>query len=411
MNLRYILGFCLLTFITPIIQGQELAYNGNPDDSFFNARELAFKGNHDVARDTLELILSRYPDYSDVRSLLARTYSWDGDFNEARKHFNRITSRERNNKEVWVAAVKNEIYAENYPIALGLSFKALQYLKEDPDLLAIKEQILERIAATQKAGQDQKDENEEKEAEKKVYKNRIGFINSIDVFDVVYDPMIYSSIEYTRDTGIGKIIPRVNYSNRFNINGVQYELDAYPKFSERLYGYLNYGYSDAAIFPRNRAGAELYAKVGSAMEVSGGLRYLDFNTSKTTIYTGSFGLYKGNYYFSFRPYITPASDNKTGVSGNILARKYGKDKENYLGLSFGMGFAPELLQLNANNVLLAETLLYVESQQVLLEYQFTTKKQPNVYRANLGVTRQEFVSTPNSFFWAFSAGMRYQFQF
>jgi hypothetical protein len=85
------LGLFLLFFLQKGI-AQELAYQGNPDNSFFVARDLAFEGHHSIARDTLRLILSKYPDYTDVRNLLAKTYSWDGNHNEARKHFNKITS-------------------------------------------------------------------------------------------------------------------------------------------------------------------------------------------------------------------------------------------------------------------------------------------------------------------------------
>ena len=70
------------------LSAQEVTFNGDPDAAYFAARELAFAGNHISARDTLEQILTRYPDYTDVRSLLAKTYSWDANYDEARKHLN-----------------------------------------------------------------------------------------------------------------------------------------------------------------------------------------------------------------------------------------------------------------------------------------------------------------------------------
>ena len=124
---------------------QELAYAGNPDTSFFRARDLAFAGNRTVARDTLTRILTKYPEYTDVRNLLAKTLSWDGNYEKARKEFNRITSEERQNKEVWVAAINNEIYAKEDHIALGLVNKALFYLEADVDLLEMKESIINNI--------------------------------------------------------------------------------------------------------------------------------------------------------------------------------------------------------------------------------------------------------------------------
>lgn len=387
---------------------QELAYQGNPDTSFFTARDLAFEGQHSIARDTLQLILSKYPEYTDVRNLLAKTYSWDGNHAEARKHFNKITSLERQNKEVWTAAIKNEVYAENYSIALGLANKSLNYLKADPDLQALRTEIINEIYKRQNS----LDTEEIKETEAKSFKNRIGVINSVDVFDIVYDPMIYSSAEYIRETGIGKLIPRVNFSNRFNINGLQYEMDFYPKISKMFYAYTNYGYSNSNIFPNHRAGAELYANLPKAVEVSGGIRYLDFVTSRAIIYTGSAGLYRGNYYFSLRPYITPRVDGPIGVSGSLLARKYFQDRENYFGVNLILGYSPEIKQLiSDSDIIIAETLLFVDSQQLLFEYQFTAQSLTNSYRASLGITRQELVFDPGQFFWAITAGFRYHTKF
>ncbi len=410
--------FVLLWLFALSCFSQDLAYNGNPDTSFFTARDLAFGGNRTVARDTLHHILTKYPDYSDVRSLLAKTYSWDGNYDEARKHFNRIISIERKNKEAWVAAVKNEIYAQDYYIALGLANKALIYLKNDPELLHLRDFAKEHVNTPKKRGQKSKktlkviDTVQSKDSlALKLPKNQISIANSFDSFDKVYDAMIYTSISYNRKTDAGPVIATINYNNRFQTHGLQYELDFYPKFSKTFYGYLNYGFSNAPIFPDQRGAVELYANLPNAIEVSAGMRMLDFGTIKATIYTGSLGLYSGNYYFSLRPYITPNPNGNTGVSGNLLVRKYLKDAENYLGINASMGFAPELKQLRDGGQLLAETLLYIESQQMQLEYQFTGQLDTNSYRAHLGLTRQELVFDSGNFVWMVSAGIRCQVKF
>ncbi|MCX2719585.1 YaiO family outer membrane beta-barrel protein [Lentiprolixibacter aurantiacus] len=387
---------------------QEYAFDGDPDKSFSIAREMAFSGDHQGARDTLQSILKTYPEYTDVRSLLAKTYTWDGAYSEARAQFNRITSRERENREVWMAAVKNEIYAENEHIALGLVNKALVYLPDEATLISLKSDIIHRMKRKQKAASIRSEA--EKETDVNIAKNSMEFGNAVDVFDAFYEPMVYASVAYTRQTKIGKLIPRINYSNRFNTNGLQYEIDVYPRLSKKLHGYINYGYSADVIYPTHRAGAELYLNLPSALELSAGMRYLGFTNSSTTILTGSVGLYRGDYYFSLRPYITP-TNRQTGFSGNLLGRKYLRNKYHYLGVNLGIGYAPELRQLSANNILLAETLFFIESQQLLLEYQFTSRDEAHRYRANLGITRQEYVPSPGNFFWALSAGMTYQVAF
>ena len=265
--LKFILFFVIFSCA---VHGQEVSYLGNPDDSYFAARELAFAGRHHSARDTLKSILSRYPDYTDVRSLLAKTYSWDANYEEARKHLNRITSTERQNKEAWLAAINNEIYAKNINIALGLCLKALEFLPDDTELIKLKENLEKQLHYPESS-----DERNEK-SEDFSFRNQVALYNGFDVFDVVYDAMIYGGLEYTRITDAGKLIPRINYANRFNTHGLQYEMDFYPELSKLFYAYLNYGYSDSEIFPRHRIGVELYSNLPNAMEGSIGLRYLDF---------------------------------------------------------------------------------------------------------------------------------------
>ena len=408
MEQKKIYFLILICAVFALGSAQEVAYEGNPDKSFLAARNLAFSGKRIEARDTLQHILSKYPDYTDVRGLLAKTYSWDGEYGEARKHFNRIISVERRNKEVWIAAIKNEIYANNYPTAIGLANKALRYLKNDTDLELLRSQVLENI---NKQGME-KESMPKDSMETVAFKNRLGIYNALDVFSMVYDPMVYSSFEYKRDTKLGSIIPRVNYSNRFETKGVQYELDLHPKFSKTFHGYLNYGYSQSPIYPNHRFGADIYVNLPKSLEVSMGMRYLDFGKSNAQIITGSVGLYKGNYYFSLRPYITPPKDKEgIGFSGSLLVRRYLRDSENYLGINAVVGYAPELKQLSLDNVLLAENLLYIKSQQLILEYQFKIKDRPNIYRANIGVTRQELVFDIGNFFWSLSTGFTYQFKF
>ncbi len=401
-----VLILCVTLFC---VNAQEAVYSGDADASFLNARAIAFAGSRSEARDTLQFILSKYPNYTDVRTLLAKTYSWDGAYDEARKQFNIITSLEKQNKEVWVAAIKNEIYAENYTTAVGLSNKGLLYLTDDATLSALKKEAIAAITALQMPVSLQ--ELDTLQVAVSEPKNSIDISGSIDVFDKVYDPMYLTSVSYTRHTKYGSIIPRINYANRFNTSGVQYEVDAYPKFFEKVYMYTNYGFSDASIFPKHRGGAELYVNLPKAMEVSLGARYLNFVTSDVYIYTASFGVYSGNYFFSVRPYVTPSEGNTFSVSGSLLARKYLKDKYNYIGGNFNYGYTSDIKQFRSGTTLLAETLLYLETQQLNLEYQFTIKNSPNTLKTMMGVTRQELSFDPGNFFIAGTLGFIYQVKF
>jgi len=427
---------------------QDLAYDDTKETLYMNAYKLASQGKHGSAKELLIQFLAKNPDNPEARSLLARTYSWNGKYDKARSEFNTITSIERNNRDIWISAIKNELYAKQEATALGLANKALVYLKKDSEVERLKKIAIDRIKnkefpelawynqesslKTAKASKTKKakktipkekddiiDNEEESEnpivrktpVYKEIQNNRVAINNSFTIFDQRYDPMVYSSISFKRQTLAGSIIPRINYSNRLGKHGVQYDLDFYPKFSKRLYAYLNYGYSTSSIYPSHKVGGDLYANLPGAIEFSAGGRLIKTQTQNISVVTNSLGYYKGNYYFSLRSYITPRPDKLTRFSGNFLVRKYLKDADNYMGVIIGMGISPELRQLTSEGNLLAETFLYIESQRLRFEYQFTGKNPLNIYRANLGVARQELAFDSGNFFYGVSAGLTYQVKF
>lgn len=377
----------------------------NADSTFFNARMIAFSGERAIARDSLKKILQKYPEYLDVEVFYAKTLSWDGRYDEARDLFNKLTSGEKHNRELWLASIKNELYAERYSLVLGLSNKALQYFPDDAKI-----NELQRDAAKKVQGEYEIYEVLKKENSAQAVKNSIAMSSEVQAFDKYIDPFFKSSLQYKRNTKIGAVIPRVNYVERFNLKGVQYELDMYPRISKKLHGYLNYGYSEASILPRQRLGAELYIQLPLAMEASLGVRHLAFEELNTTIYTGSFGLYTGNYYFSLRPYLSYA-EGDIGFAGNILARKYLKNAQNYLGLNLTYGINAENNQFFNNDVLLAESLVYLSSAQLKLSYQFTGRSNMGSFQTSLSFSRQEVPFSPNEFVHSASIGLQYQFNF
>ncbi len=422
---------------------QELAYQNTTNTIYERAHHLAFEGNWSSSKELLKPLATETSTSAEAMALLARIHSWEGKHEIARSMYNKITSKERYKVNIWLGAIKNELYAKNDATALGLANKALFYLKEHPEIERLRQLAIVNLgnkeyaplvpdvgidvskkrrkkgnATVTKETTTEKVETPEataiaadKGSEKESQNNLIGIMNSFMVFDQVYDPMVMSSIQYRRQTLAGSIIPRINYNNRLGKHGIQYDIDFYPKFSKRFYAYMNYGYSNASIFPNHKMGGDLYANLPGAFEFSAGGRYIKFESRDVTVITNSIGHYRGNYYFSLRSYITPQPNNLTRISGNLLVRKYFRDGENFLGVNIGMGYAPELRQLRDGDELLAETLLYIESQRMSVQYQFTPKKSPNIYMANLGVSRQELSFDTGNFFWSVSAGITYSVKF
>lgn len=422
--------------------GQDLAYS-DVDDTYTEAHQLAYNGKHGQAQSMALEVLKKNPKNSKARLLVARTYTWYSAYDKARKEFNTLTSEDKKNRDVWILAVKNELYANNNATAYGLANKALTYLKNDTELERLGQMAKDRIdnkdypqkswidnPSTLNSSRNNKStiqkkknesevesstekiarESEEKE-ENVVLKNKIAVRNSFTVFNERFDPLVFSTIEFKTQTLAGSLLPRINYSNRNGEHGLQYDVDFYPKFSKRFYAYLNYGYSNADIYPNHKVGGDLYVNLPGAMEFSAGGRYINLDTRNITMITNSLGHYRGNYYFSLRSNIVPKEDNLTQFSGNLLIRKYLKDADNFLSFNVGMGYSPELRQLISGDELFAETLLFIESQRMSLQYQFTGKVNPNIYSASIGVGRRELSFESGSFVWSVSAGLAYQVKF
>ena len=435
MRKKY-LHIILMVLIAGIfrVTGQDTAGN------FDTAYALAYEGKTNTAHNMLFLMINKPATDIDTSILWASTLSWRGDYDLARTEFNAILSTTKNNREVWISAVKNELYAKNHATALGLSNKALLHIENDAELMRlqtiategingllyadkgwynVESDVKTKFVAAKKPEKTVAKEVDDKNVEllrktpvtEEKLKNSVMVNSAVTIFDQRFDPITTTSIAYKRQTPFGSIIPRINNSNRVGKNGIQLDLDLYPKIAKGFYAYVNYGYSESDLYPNHKMGSDIYYNHKSGVEFSAGGRFINFATKDVKSITNSLGYYKGNYYFSLRSYITPESNNLTRVSGNLLVRKYLKDAENYMGLNVGYGFSPELRQFTSGDQLLAETLLYIESQRLSFEYQFTSKNNLSAYRTNVGVLRQEQSFDPGSYFYSISAGLTYEFNF
>ena len=112
------LTFTLLFLYAFQMSGQEKKFNGDPDNAFKTARDLAFNKQRKQAQDTLLFILTKYTEYHDIREFLGTTYSWDEDYKKAKKEFAYILDKDAKRKSTWIADIKNELWSNTPFIAL-----------------------------------------------------------------------------------------------------------------------------------------------------------------------------------------------------------------------------------------------------------------------------------------------------
>lgn len=408
--LFFIIGFCSF--------GQQKVFKGDPDRAFEVARKLAFNEQRKKAQDTLLLILTKYPDYHDIRSFLASTYSWDGDYKKAKKEFAYILKKDANRLDTWEAAIKNELWSEAPFSALEMANKALEIFPKNPEILYLKasaednlynqEEALLTLENSLKVNPNHEKTNSYRTSLiNKLSHNIIGLKSSVDIYSEVFDPMQFYLLKYVRQTKIGSIHAKVNFSRRFQSNGAQFEVDFYPRIVKGLYAYLNFGVSNSFLYPDIRYGAELYKSLPKSFEASLGFRALKYSTT-TTIYTGSVGWYTGNSYWSFRAYITP-SDTGSSKSGTLNYRKYRRDANNYLSIAVGAGFSPE------NNTYIFEgndeAIINLKSQKLNLGYYFSSTNNKNFWGIQAGVSHQEISFDPGNYFWIYSFSLSWRVKF
>lgn len=415
--------FLMVFFLfTNQILTQEKVFNGNPDTAFKTARELAFNGKRAQAQDSLRFILTAYPDYLDIRSFLASTYSWDGSYAKARKEFQYVLNKDDKRKTDWIAYIKNEQYAEKYYKALELSQTVLKIFPNDPDLMKLKAKSQlnsgnrEDALRTIKSALEFHPENEDLKEYKKSLEGDINF-NTIGIgfFTDYYDfdgdngraNMYYSSLSYSRQTKYGSIIARVNYSNRFETDNYQLEIDMYPRIVSGLYAYVSGAFSDSPLNPSQRYGFELFKSLPKSFEASLGFRWLKFS-SETTIYTGSLAWYTGNSYWALRTYVTPGFPG-TSASGRLIYRKYRSDADNYFTFEVGFGASPALDRFAPGFT--GNQVFRLDSQALVLGYFFSSKNKKNLWSFDASLFREEKPFAPGEFFLYPTLGLSYAIRY
>lgn len=421
MEIRYFKKTCivmLVLLISPVFS-QQKEFTGNPDTGFEQARKMAFNNQRKEAQELLKLIIAKYPNYLDLRSFLANTYSWDGKYKTAREGFDFILKKDPKRKLDWIAAIKNEFYADLPYSASVLIKKAMVFYLKDPEILYQKARSEEKLNKPEEALRTLDEiisfdkENKNALSYKESLINSLRF-NSVGVsYSTIFynnnerNQSHYNTLRYSRQTKYGSITGKLNYSRRFDTDSYQYEVDMYPRIVNGLYAYVSAGFSNSDFFPEFRYGAELHKSLPNSFEASLGIRGLRFS-SLTTIYTGSVGWYTGNAYWSFRTYITPGDDGSS-KSGTLTYRKYYSDADNYFSLSIGAGFSPEAerFPVNVNQAIVFD----LQSQKFTGGYSFTSKNKKHAWSTTLGVYREEKSFSRGEFYIFYNLGISYDLRF
>jgi YaiO family outer membrane protein len=350
------------------------------DELFQQARKAAFdKKNYPEAIMLSKEALRKSPDYPDIGIFLGRLYTWSHFADSAREQLSDVLLHHPDNEDAAGALTDLEYWNGHDTTALRYCEQGLQYHPHSQGLLLKKARILNHMREYHQAYTIANDllKINPKNAEARSLAESIKNNGSPNKLGVSYDYVHFSknypsstpwqlvSIDYSRSTKAGSIIGWVNYANRFKMNGIQAEINAYPHISKIFYCYLDAGYSNnLPVFPTWRGGFSLYANLPGSLEGEAGFRYLYFSTA-TWIYTASVGKYYKNWWFNLRTYLIP--DN-SGLSNSytLTTRYYFGGADDYIAGAIGTGISPDD---KANNIQLSDKKLM--AKKVSVEYRRT----------------------------------------
>lgn len=381
------------------------------DELFARARRLAFQGKRAEALDLCRLALQRSPDYHDIRILAGRIHTWDGRFDAGRLELQRVLAAEPGHQDGRVALADLELWSDHPAAALAVCDQGLALKPGQAPLLLRKARAQKALgaypAALETARQALAAEPDLYEARQLIenlaelsQRSKVSLTHTYDRFDRTFDPWNMTSLGVAHRFDAGSLIGRVNRATRFGETGHQAEVDAYPRWTDGTYFYLNAGFSDAAIFPHRRYGAEAYHNFPKGIEASLGFRHLRFDASTVTIYTGSLGKYWGDYLFTIRANATPSSLGSS-KSGSVSARRYFGDGENHLTLSLGSGVSPDQPNPSAE-------ILNLRSRKAGLAAQGWIHRRL-ILSGSLSLEKQEIAQGVNRTQTSFSAGLEWRF--
>ena len=255
----------------------------------------------------------------DARLLYALMLSWDGSYDAARREFQRVLEQTPTYLDARVGLMNVEWWSGRLTAAREQVDLILQREPGHPQARLVRQRL---------------------DAANRPWRATTSF--SVDRFNDGRRAWHEQQVSMSRQTSIGSVIGRANRAHRFSSTDQQFEVDFYPSLRPGTYGFVSVGLSpDHLLYPKRRFAFDLYQSLGHGVEVSGGLRRLEF-TDATSIYVGTVTKYLGNWMLTGKVYRVPAPGLLDSTSGHAVVRRYfGSDGSSFLGFGYSQGLSRE----------------------------------------------------------------------
>jgi YaiO family outer membrane protein len=327
----------------------------NTDSIFQVAIDLAKEKKYDKSIETAKTVLGHHPDRVDVLVFIANDFAWNSEFDSAKVYINKAYKKDPKNQELYDSWLNILLWNAEYEEVIRKADLAEDHKYTNKDNLTLKRLYaynnLDRYdsaAALFDNGKNQK--LLDSAAINSLYedvlikskKNIVSGYYTVDFFQG-NDPTPHhlAYVDYGTKINRNTLIFRLNYANRYNLNGALIEADYYHLLSGKRYFYFNYGFAVTKdLFPRHRAGIEYYFPLPNKFEGSIGARYIYFTNTGVFILTGHLAKSIDKKWFALRPFISfEQSGNYISLIGQ--ARLIGHNPFVYWGVELAYGNSPD----------------------------------------------------------------------
>ncbi len=326
----------------------------NTDSLYYQAKELHSKKKYKAALVKVNEGLLIAPEYIDIRVLRIRICQQLNKFNQASEDLytlintnTSLTYRNLTFQQIAIAKTRKELttfiaktssfYANNIDYTL---FQAEAYLRLNDRTTA--KSLMKNIGNTS-LNKNQK--YRYRQITKQLNKNQIGIYHEFLSFLNEYPQQKTwntTRLEYLRYIGVNTVTARVSYSNRFVDDAILYELESYPVFSKKSYGFINLSTSKKTDFFQSFGiRASVFYTVTKWIEVEGGFRHLNYRHADFTSYVFGLTSYQNKFYLNARAFIGPKVENTLVQNYQLNIRYYFKNNEDYGYLRIGTGISPD----------------------------------------------------------------------
>jgi len=294
-----------------------------------------------------------------------------------------------------------EIEKYDYANALKHIDSGLKYYPNPENLLLKKVLILQKMGHSEEAGNLVKVLYRNSPDNKKIksINDELFLVNGKNQLIVNYALTTFNqpakenwnqySVSYMRTEKFGALIGRINYADRINNNGYQFELEAYPKHAVG-YSFVNFSFAKSTVFPKLRWSYSYFLPLNKGWGTEFGFRYLKSDTDYLG-FTGAVDKYINRYWLNLKTFFL-FDDKRLTASYMLTGRYYVNDSiEDYLTAIAGYGFSPDDRGMNFE----INKRLNMQSIRFTLAYQFKLWKR-NVIGISTTFNKQQYQTGSNT---------------